>query len=112
VSRVVVLALGQEALCFPANPATRVVLNGGCSVLEGGHPQAQPVCEILGQAGIRPTAIDTLQQDGCFVLVVLAEIDDGANLQQVSARLKQNGAERGLVLRIQREDVFRAMHRI
>ncbi len=116
MSRVVVLATGQEGLCFPSGPSARVVVNEGCALLPvagaDGHPAAGRLCQLLTTLGIRPTTVDTMQQADCFVLVILADIGDGENLEALRHRLVEKGREAGLVLRIQREDVFRAMHRI
>jgi predicted amino acid-binding ACT domain protein len=110
-----VLASGQEGSCFPSGPASRVLVNEGGSLLPvagHGHPQAATVCAILSNLGVRPTTVDTLQNDECFVLVVLGEIPDDLNLEGLRHNLVARGKEAGLSLRVQREDVFRAMHRI
>jgi len=57
---------------------------------------------------------EPVDQDGCFAVVVFARAQPGqrVDLLQARRRLTEHLAPRQLQLRIQREDVFLAMHRL
>jgi ACT domain-containing protein len=54
----------------------------------------------------------TLMQE-YFTMIMLVEIPtERTDFEELRAFLKAKGEERNLVIRIQREDIFNAMHRI
>ena len=61
------------------------------------------VCALLAGEDINVLNISQSVLQEYFVMVMLVEL---------SGRLDQAGQERGLSIRIQREDIFNAMHRI
>ncbi|MHB2021259.1 MAG: ACT domain-containing protein [Candidatus Xenobia bacterium] len=112
--RVVVLVFGKDGVCFPSGPSNRVLVDGVCPTVIPGteaHPAAASICGLLADLGVCASTVETVPQDGCFAMVVLAEWA-GTNLDGVRRILQQKGEALGLTLRVQREDVFRAMHRI
>ena len=71
------------------------------------------VCTLLAQSGVNILDISqTILQD-YFTMVMLVDIS-GCPLpfDELSKSLKTRGEEQALSIRIQREDIFEAMHRI
>ena len=71
------------------------------------------VCALLSQHNVNVLDISQTILQEYFTMIMLVDID-GCNLpfDQLSAALRKAGDERGLTIRIQREDIFNAMHRI
>ena len=71
------------------------------------------VCTLLAEHRINILDISqTILQD-YFTMVMLVDTTDcDATIGELSDLLDQAGQERGLSIRIQREDIFNAMHRI
>ena len=71
------------------------------------------VCSLLAERNVNILDISqTILQD-YFTMVML--VDTAAcdkSIVEISQLLEQAGQERGLSIRIQREDIFNAMHRI
>ena len=71
------------------------------------------VCSLLAERNVNILDISqTILQD-YFTMVML--VDTAAcdkSIVEISQLLEQAGQERGLSIRIQREDLFNAMHRI
>lgn len=71
------------------------------------------VCSILAQNGVNVLDISQTVLREYFTMIMLVDTSgcrvDFAALADV---LKKDGAEHGLDIRIQREDIFEAMHRI
>ena len=109
--RLVVLVLGQESICFPSGPSNRILVGESCATAN--DPIANELCRKLAELRLRPTTIDTISQDGCNVMVILADMpSDNGNILQLREQLDRIGRDMKLTLRVQREDVFLAMHRI
>ncbi len=71
------------------------------------------VCTLL--AGMRVNVLDLSQtiMDGMFTMVTLVDTaTSDLAFDQIQQKLSQSGEELGLQIRIQREDIFNAMHRI
>lgn len=71
------------------------------------------VCALLSQHNVNVLDISqTILQEyfTMFMMVDLTSCD--VPFADLAADLEQAGAERGLSIRIQREDIFNAMHRI
>ena len=71
------------------------------------------VCSLM--AGMNVNILDLSQtiMNGLFTMVML--VDTGTSelpFEDIRARLHEKGEEQGLFIRIQREDIFDAMHRI
>ena len=71
------------------------------------------VCSILAQNGVNVLDISQTVMREYFTMIMLVDTAgcrvDFAVLADI---LKKDGAEHGLDIRIQREDIFEAMHRI
>ena len=71
------------------------------------------VCTLL--AGMRVNVLDLSQtiMDGMFTMVTLVDTaTSDLAFDQIQEKLSRSGQELGLSIRIQREDIFDAMHRI
>ena len=71
------------------------------------------VCALLAQHNINILDISQTVLQDYFTMVML--VDTAAcdkSIVEISQLLEQAGQERGLSIRIQREDIFNAMHRI
>lgn len=71
------------------------------------------VCSLM--AGMNVNILDLSQtiMDGLFTMVML--VDTGTSelsFEDIRQKLHEKGEENGLFIRIQREDIFDAMHRI
>ena len=71
------------------------------------------VCVLLSQNKVNVLDISqTILQD-YFTMVMMVDLTDcTASFADLAAELESAGAERGLSIRIQREDIFNAMHKI
>ena len=71
------------------------------------------VCTLM--AGMRVNVLDLSQtiMDGMFTMVTLVDTaTSDLAFDQIQEKLSRSGKELGLSIRIQREDIFDAMHRI
>jgi len=71
------------------------------------------VCGLLSENSINVLDISQTVLEDYFTMIML--VDTSAcpiSFEQLSQLLKTSGEERGLSIRIQREDIFNAMHRI
>ncbi len=71
------------------------------------------ICALLSQHNVNVLDISqTILQD-YFTMVMMVDLSDCASsFAELAADLEAAGTERGLSIRIQREDIFNAMHRI
>ena len=71
------------------------------------------VCSLLAQHSINILDISLTVLQEYFTMVMLVDLTDcNASFADLAAALEAAGAERGLSIRIQREDIFNAMHKI
>lgn len=71
------------------------------------------VCALLSQYGVNILNISQSILQEYFVMVMLVDLTAcPASVVELGEKLDQAGQERGLSIRIQREDLFNAMHRI
>ncbi|MGI6028928.1 MAG: ACT domain-containing protein [Candidatus Heteroscillospira sp.] len=71
------------------------------------------VCSLLAAQGVNVLDISQTVLQEYFTMIMLVDASKCAvPFAELSQMLKDNGNERGLVIRIQREDIFNAMHRI
>ena len=71
------------------------------------------VCSLLAQHQINILDISQTVLQEYFTMVMLVDLTAcTASIGEMSAILEEAGKERGLSIRIQREDIFNAMHRI
>lgn len=71
------------------------------------------VCALLSQHNVNVLDISQTVLQDYFTMVMLVDLtDSNASFADLAAELENSGAERGLSIRIQREDIFNAMHKI
>jgi len=71
------------------------------------------VCTLLAKNGVNILDISQTVMQEYFTMIMLVENpDDGVAFDELSKLLSEYGRERGLSIRIQREEIFNAMHRI
>ena len=71
------------------------------------------VSQALSANGVNIEAIRQTIISGVFSMTMLVTIDEGAApIEQVQAALDQVAEQLGVQITLQREDVFRAMHRV
>lgn len=71
------------------------------------------VCVLLAEHKVNVLDISqTILQD-YFTMIMMVDLTDcTASFADLASALEAAGAERGLSIRIQREDIFNAMHKI
>lgn len=71
------------------------------------------VCSLLASHNINILDISQTILQEYFTMVMLVDVSAGdAPIAELSGVLAKAGEEQGLSIRIQREDIFNAMHRI
>ena len=71
------------------------------------------VCTLLAKNGVNILDISQTVMQEYFTMIMLVENpDDRVAFDELSKLLSEYGRERGLSIRIQREEIFNAMHRI
>lgn len=71
------------------------------------------VCSILAENGVNVLDISQTVMQEYFTMIMLVENpSEGLVFDELSRLLSDTGRELGLSIRIQREDIFNAMHRI
>ena len=71
------------------------------------------VCSRLAAYNINIQDISQTVIDGYFNMIMITDISAATKpLAEISAAMADEGKEHGMMVRIQREDIFNAMHRI
>ena len=71
------------------------------------------VCSLLAESGVNILDISQTVLQEYLTMIMLADISGcTAPFSELSKTLSVCGEEQGLSIRIQREDIFEAMHRI
>lgn len=71
------------------------------------------VCAILAENGVNILDISQTVLQEYFTMIMIVDTSSATvSFSELSDILKSSGEERGLTIRIQREDIFEAMHRI
>ena len=71
------------------------------------------VCTLLAKLHMNVIDISQTIMHGMFTMIMFVEQTEGAPaFDEVQSRLSAKGNEMGLEIRVQREDIFNAMHRI
>ena len=71
------------------------------------------VCGLLAERGVNILDISQTILQEYFTMVMLVDVSGfTGSFEELSADLRKKGEELGLSMRIQREDIFDAMHRI
>lgn len=72
------------------------------------------VCSLLAELNVNINDINqTVMQDDFFSMVMLTDVSkSNVSFGEISEKLSAKGDEMGLVIKIQLEDIFNAMHKI
>ena len=71
------------------------------------------VCALLAQYNVNVLDISQTVMQDYFTMIMMVDLADcQTSFADLAAALEQAGQERGLSIRIQREDIFNAMHKI
>ena len=71
------------------------------------------VCVLLAEHNVNVLDISQTVMQDYFTMIMMVDLTDStASFADLAASLEQSGKERGLSIRIQREDIFKAMHQI
>ena len=71
------------------------------------------ICTLLAQLHMNVIDISQTIMHGMFTMIMFVEQAEGAPaFDEMQSRLSAKGTEMGLEIRVQREDIFNAMHRI
>ncbi len=71
------------------------------------------VCTQLANFNINVLDISQTVMDGYFTMIMVTEISQAnAPIQELAGKMEAMGNDMGVSIRIQREDIFDAMHRI
>lgn len=71
------------------------------------------VCGLLAERHVNIMDISQTLMQEYFTMIMLVDLSgDSGDFESLRQMLKDKGSQRGLAIRIQREDIFDAMHRI
>ena len=71
------------------------------------------VCTLLAESGVNILDISQTVLQDYFTMVMLVDtLGSSLPFDELSKSLKERGTKEALSIRIQREDIFEAMHRI
>ena len=71
------------------------------------------VCAMLAQEGVNVLDISQTVLQGYFTMIMIVDMSDcKIDFASLSKKLSDTGRAQSLDIRIQREDIFEAMHRI
>lgn len=72
------------------------------------------VCSLLAELNVNINDINqTVMQNDFFSMVMLTDVSKSSvSFGEISEKLSAKGTEMGLVIKIQLEDIFNAMHKI
>ncbi len=71
------------------------------------------VCALLSKYNVNVLDISQTILQEYFTMVMMVDMSDcSTSFADLASELEKAGEERGLSIRIQREDIFNAMHRI
>ena len=71
------------------------------------------VCTALAKYNVNVLDISQTVMQGYFTMMMATDVSAGnVPMAQLATELEQIGKDMGLSIRIQREDIFEAMHRI
>ena len=71
------------------------------------------VCQHLADFNINVLDISQTVMQGYFTMMMVVDVSGSAlPLAELAQRCEEKGKEMGLSIRLQREDIFEAMHRV
>ncbi len=113
--RVVIMVFSYDTVCFPTAPAYRVVTDGGSATLAHGPHRAALVAHltrVLAEHGVAVEDFEQADGEGCFAMIAIARLVQEVTLPRLRELLQRHGRDWGVSIRVQREDLYLAMHRI
>jgi ACT domain-containing protein len=108
VKRIVVMVFSYDTVCYPAAPPLR--LGGGGSASRGAIVGS--LTTFLAEHGATVEDVEEAEGDNCFAMIMIARLNGDPSLARMRERVREYGRTLGVSVRIQREDLFLAMHRI
>lgn len=117
MKRVVIMVSSYDTVCFPTAPSYRVVTAGTsvATTTMGAHrvTLVANLTRILAEHGVVVEDVEQADGEGCFAMVILARIVNPiVHLARLRDMLQRHGRDLGISVRVQREELFLAMHRI
>ena len=71
------------------------------------------VCTRLASFNVNVLDISQTVMQGYFTMMMAVDVSNATlPLAELARELEENGKEMGLAIRLQREDIFEAMHRV
>ncbi len=71
------------------------------------------VCQQLASFNVNVLDISQTVMQGYFTMMMAVDVSQSnVGLPELCQKMDQNGVEMGLSIKVQREDIFEAMHRI
>ena len=71
------------------------------------------VCVKLAEYNVNVLDISQTVMQGYFTMMMVVEVSESKlPLAELAQKLEEKGKEMGLSIRLQREDIFEAMHRV
>ena len=71
------------------------------------------VCTDLAKYNVNVLDISQTVMQGYFTMMMVVEVaESNLPLAEVAQKLEEKGKEMGLSIRLQREEIFQAMHRV
>ena len=71
------------------------------------------VSALLAQRGVNVLDLSQTVLQDYFTMIMMVDVSSSkVDFAELSGKLEEHGREKGLDIRIQREDIFEAMHRI
>ena len=71
------------------------------------------VCSLMASMNVNILDLSQTIMEGLFTMVMLVDTGtSGLSFEDIRSRIDEQGQALGLQIRIQREDIFDAMHRI
>ncbi len=71
------------------------------------------VSNLLADNNVNILNVNQNIMDGFFNMVMIAEMpDDGVKLAEIQKSLREKGAELGLDIKVQHQDIFNVMHTV
>lgn len=101
--RLIIAAFSSSGLCA-----------GGDSLKREQERLIPRMRSLLEARGLIIDRLEPLDRSGCFAILIYAQAGECESLNLLGLRrdLTQDAATLGLQLRVQREDLFQAMHRL
>lgn len=105
--RIVIMVFSNAPVCLPSTPADRLPPSEVRTALVDGFTR------FLAEHGVAVDGVEDADGADCFALVFTArQTSPEPSLALLRDRLRAYGQSAGVTVRVQREDLFLAMHRI